>query len=177
MTFCCFPYFYYAYAFLKEFQLKFKFKYLFSSKKSQRFIMFAYLLLFASCTLTILYNTNSHQEPTFNLANSTKYNTNDESVPPVAFWSSVDHFSARVSAYLDFLRSQLEDKLVNSTRNGVNLPVTLLEHARTAAPLYPLITYTIACYLIIQRRPNQNMLASTCIWILSIALILLNYER
>lgn len=153
--------------------------------------MFAYLFLFASCSLTLLYTNINNNNLEITTTTTTTMGTNIRkskqfesfAVPPVALRARIDNFSTQIATFLDSVRSRIEHELVNTTRlvaaddDEPTSKTRLPDHVRGAAPLFPLIIYTIACYLIIRRRPGQSVLVTTGIWCLSIALILLNYER
>lgn len=146
----------------------------------QSLTMIAYLLLFISSTLTILYNNKSccfiNKEESVIKLNISKIGVEDESIPPVAIWTAIQHFSERISLYLDTLRFRFEAHLINSTSYQSDKLVNFVYLFRSAAPFYPLISYIISCYLII-RQNRHGALMETSIWILSIALIFLNYDR
>lgn len=140
--------------------------------------MISYLVLLATCSLTMLYNRSN--VTTIHSYNETMNDSiifeNDYISVKASNWILN---STRREVYLKEIRSMLESSVSYLITRLLGRELTAIgvgDFLRAASPIYPLVVYSLACYGIIRQR-RRTRFFSTAIWMLSIALILLNYER
>lgn len=137
--------------------------------------MISYLVLLATCSLTMLYN-RSNVTTIHSTMNDSIIFENDYILVKAPNWILN---STRREVYLKEIRSMLESSvsfLITRLLGREQTAIGVGDFLSAASPIYPLVIYSLACYGIIRQR-RRTRFFSNAIWMLSIALILLNYER
>lgn len=141
-----------------------------------------YQLLFVTCSLTILYNSINNDPFNWNELDETfSLFENEFILLKMPFWLQIKAAQSHIFACLGRVRNLLESgvielgKMANVHTTSDN--IALVFH--TAVLIYPLITYSFACILVIIRKANEKRrrYTSITIWMLSVMLIVFNYDK
>lgn len=139
-----------------------------------------YSLVFIFCSLTLLYNNN--ESVTNNNGHQTTPIDDDYFQLKFPFLIIQSNLSSYISYFLNLLRTNIEHSIINL--NILNRPNDLFDLLNTAVPIYPIIIYTLACFLILRssssnkkHNKQHHWYFATTIWLLIILLIALNYDR